>query len=99
MNHKNRSFKLLEGKSICLCFLIIGRDFLTEKIIMELPDEALGGNIVDEDGTNSPNSFVFPIHQYTNEGSNSTFVRTPDIPVPEQEEKKTGFFKKDKKSS
>lgn len=68
---------------------------------MELPDENLGGNFVtEEDGEdNSPTSFVFPIHQYTNEGSNSTFVRAPDIPIPEREEKKTGFFKKDKKST
>jgi hypothetical protein len=54
-------------------------------------DDDEEGGVVAKD-----NSIVFPVHEYTNEGKDSTFVRSPDIAVPEQEEKKKKFFKKDK---
>jgi hypothetical protein len=66
---------------------------------MQIPDEVLGGgggNDDDEDGevNAKDNSIIFPIHEYTSEG---TFVKTDHIDVPEKEEKKTGFFGKKKK--
>jgi hypothetical protein len=70
-------------------------DYLAEKIVMQIPDEVLGTSLNDdEEGDSSntkDNSIIFPIHEYTSEG---TFVKTDHIDVPEREEKKTGFFGK-----
>jgi hypothetical protein len=103
-NPRNLSSNDLEGKEIVLLppqNLTLDSDYLAEKIVMQIPDEVLGGpslNDDDEEGDSSnakDNSIIFPIHEYTSEG---TFVKTDHIDVPEREEKKTGFFgKKSKK--
>lgn len=77
----------------------MGSDYLAEKIVMQIPDEVLGGTVGNDDEeepdstTAKDNMMIFPIHEYTSEGN---YVKTDHIDIPDREEKKTGFFGKKK---
>eukprot|EP00604_Paraphysomonas_vestita_P001703 CAMPEP_0174817746 /NCGR_PEP_ID=MMETSP1107-20130205/254_1 /TAXON_ID=36770 /ORGANISM="Paraphysomonas vestita, Strain GFlagA" /LENGTH=652 /DNA_ID=CAMNT_0016028733 /DNA_START=1071 /DNA_END=3029 /DNA_ORIENTATION=+ len=83
------------------------RDFLTEKVILQIPDEVLGGDaLLGEDdgeggeggegkeGTKEKPDIKFPIHEYTSTKDGTNYTLTPDIPVPPPAPKKKKLFKK-----
>lgn len=82
------------------------REFLTEKVILQIPDETLGGDILNEEedggggdeggasGGQAKPDIKFPIHTYTGSGNKVNFDLTADIPIPPPAPKKKKLFKK-----
>ena len=74
---------------------------MTEKIILQIPDETLGGDILNEEedvgdgttegkGANVPVPDIkFPIHEYSSSKGGVNFTLTPDIPVAPHIPRKT----------